>query len=123
MINNANYNVFFFNESENHLQYDYNVDNEYNEKQILINENIKYMTFKHANFDNITIIFHAKISQFEQFNDEKYIRYDMISLFCNMCKKNYVDNNDRVRLNNHIFNIDNVDFKSNQTLNKKRYIN
>ena len=103
-------------------EYDNNANNEYKKKQS-INENTKYEIFEHANFDDIIIFFHAKISQLEQFNNEKYIRYDMTSLFCNSCKKNYVNNDDRVRLNNYMFNIHNVDIKSNQTMNRKQYIN
>ena len=47
----------------------------------------------------------------------------MTSLFYNICKKNYINNNDRVRLNNYMFNIYDIDIKSNQTINKKQYIN
>ena len=103
-------------------QYDNNANSEYEKKQ-QVNENIKYQIFEHANFDDIIIFFHVEVSQLEQFNDEKYTRHDMTSLFCNICKKNYVNNDDRVRLNNHMFNIHSVDIKSNQTMNRKRYIN
>ena len=121
LTNNANYNAFV---SIFYEQYDYNANDEYDEKQIqTINENIKFEIFEHANFDDIIIFFHAKTFEFEIFNDEIYTRHDMTSLFCNICKKNYFNNDDRTRLNNYIFNIHNVDIKSNQTMNRKRYIN
>jgi hypothetical protein len=87
------------------MQYDYNVNNEYEEKQTqaqAINENIKFETFEHANFDDIIISFHAKASKLEIFNDEKRIRHDMTFMFCNICKKSYINNDDRTRLNNHM---------------------
>ena len=121
LTNNANYNAFI---STFYEQYEYNANSEYDEKSIqTINENIKFETFEHANFDDIIIFFHAKASKLEIFNDEIYTRHDMTSLFCNICKKSYFNNDDRVRLNNHMFNIHNVDIKSNQTMNRKRYIN
>ena len=119
LTNNVSYNAFI---SSFYEQYDNHANNEYEKKQS-VNENIKYETLEIANFDDIIIFFHAKVSQLEQFNDEEYTRHDMTSLFCNMCKKSYVNNDDRVRLNNHMFNIHDVDIKSNQTMNRKRYIN
>ena len=94
-----------------------------NIKKQLINENIKYEIFEMTNFDDIIIFFHIETFEFEIFNDKIYIRHDMISLFCNICKKSYFNNDDRVRLNNYMFNIHDVDIKSNQTMNKKQYIN
>ena len=45
------------------MQYDYNVNNEYEEKQTqIINENIKFETSKHANFREIIIFFHVETS-------------------------------------------------------------
>ena len=132
LINNVNYNVnynafiFFSYEFENHMQYDYNVNNEYEKKQTqtqTINENIKFETFEHANFDDIIISFHAETSKFEIFNDEKRIRHDMISMFCNICKESYINNDDRTRLNNHMWKMHDIDTTSKQSMNQKRYIN
>ena len=108
------------------MQYDYNVNNEYEKKQTqtqTINENIKFETFEHANFDDIIISFHAETSKLEIFNDEKRIRHDMISMSCNICKKSYINNDDRTRLNNHMREMHDIDTTSRQSMNQKRYIN
>ena len=128
LINNVNYNAFISSsyESENHMQYDYNVDNEYEEKQAqarTINENIKFETFEHANFDDIIISFHAKASKLEIFNDEKRTRHDMILMFYNICKESYINNDDRARLDNHMSKVHDIDTKSKQSIDQKRYIN
>ena len=47
----------------------------------------------------------------------------MIFMFCNICKINYFNKDDRVQLNNHMFNIYDVNIKSKQSTNQKRYIN
>ena len=121
LTNNANYNAFV---SIFYEQYDYNADNEYDEKQTqTINENIKFEIFEHANFDDIISFFHAKTSELEIFNDEIYTRHDMFFMSCNICKQNYFNNDDRVRLNNHMMIIHEIDIKFSQFMNQKRYIN
>ena len=132
LINNANYNVSYnafissSYESEDHMQYDYNVNSEYEKEQTqtqTINENTKFETLEHANFDDIIISFHAETSKLEIFNDEKRIRHDMISMSCNICKKSYINNDDRTRLNNHMREMHDIDTTSRQSMNQKRYIN
>ena len=121
LTNNANYNIFILIFYE---QYDYNANNKYDEKQMqTINENIKFEIFEHANFDNIIIFFHAKTFEFEIFNDKIYIRHDMFFMSCNICKQNYFNNDNRVRLNNYIIIIHEIDIKFDQFMNQKRYIN
>ena len=121
LTNNASYNAFI---STFYEQYDYNADSEYDEKQIqAINENIKFETLEHANFDDIIIFFHAETSELEIFNDEIYTRHDMSFMSCNICKQSYLNNDDRARLDNHMMIIHEVNIKFSQFMNQKRYIN
>ena len=121
LTNNASYNAFV---STFYEQYDYNADSAYDEKQTqTINENIKFEIFEHANFDDIITFFHAKTFELEIFNDEKRTRHGMTFMFCNICKKSYINNDDRTRLNNHMQKVHDIDTKSKQSIDQKRYIN
>ena len=47
----------------------------------------------------------------------------MISLFCNFCKTSFVNNNNKIKLDNYMFNIHNIDIKLFEIMKRKRYIN
>ena len=103
-------------------QYEYNANNKY-EKKHIVNENIKYSISKYAHFDDIIISFHVEAFRLRNFNDEIYSRHEITSLFCNFCKINFVNNDDKVKLNNHMLNIYDIDIKLLEIIKRKRYIN
>ena len=114
--------------SENQQQYQNNsnyddVENDFMKLNNNINNDIKYDIVVQINFDEIEQIFKVEINSIEQFNDENYSRHDMISMSCNICKINYINHDDLLYLNNHIFNIHSVKKRSQQFINRKRYIN
>ena len=112
--------VFFFNEFTN--QYEYNANNEY-EKEKIVNKNIKYFISKHVHFDEIIVSFYVEIFRMKNFNDEIYSRHEIISLFCNFCKTSFVNDDDKIKLNNHMLNIHDIDIKLFEFMKRKRYIN
>ena len=88
-----------------------------------INHDIKYSILKHVNFDDVIQTFNVETSINEKFNDEIYTRHDMIFMSCNICKFNYINHDDLLYLNNHMFDIHDVKIRSQQFMNRKRYIN
>ena len=73
--------------------------------------------------NNIIVLFYIKISRLKNFNDETYSRHEIILLFCNFCKINFVNDDDKIKLNNYILNIHNIDIKSFEIMKRKQYIN
>ena len=87
------------------------------------NANIKYFTVSQINFEKITQTFNVETFNNKNFNDEFYTRHDIIFMSCNICKINYINHDDLLYLNNHMFDIHNVKIRSQQFINRKRYIN
>ena len=88
-----------------------------------INHDIKYSILKHVNFDDVAQAFNVEASISEKFNDEIYIRHDMIFILCNICKISYINHDNLSYLSNHMFDIHDVEIRSQQFMNRKRYIN
>ena len=125
LINQMNH-IYFV--SKNQQQYQNNsdyddVENDFMKFNNNVNNDIKYDIVVHVNFDEIEQIFNVEIKSIEQFNDESYSQHDMISMLCNICKINYINHDDLSYLNNHMFDIHSVKIRSQQFINRKRYIN
>ena len=103
-------------------QFEYNANNEY-EKEQIVNENIKYFILKHVHFDDVIVSFYVEISRMKNFNNEIYSRHKMISLFCNFCKTSFVNNDDKIKLDNYILNVYDINIKSFEIIKRKQYIN
>ena len=82
---------------------------------------IKYSTAKYAQFDDIAIAFHAQISIEKDFHSEINSRNEMSLYFCNICQINYLD--DYRDLDNHMYDIHQIDINSNAFIKRKRYVN
>ena len=82
---------------------------------------IKYLTAEYAQFDDIVAAFHAQASHEKDFNSEDDSRNEMSLYFCNICQVNYLD--DYRGLDNHIFDIHQIDINSNTSMKRKRYFN
>ena len=99
---NLNELTFFYKYSNN-----FNYKNIKNQilKSIYIIKNIKCFIVIQAKFNKVADNFNIKINNNKNFNNEIYIRYNIIFMLYNICK---VNNNNHVNLyylNNYIFNI------------------
>ena len=47
----------------------------------------------------------------------------MISLFCNFCKISFINNDNKIKLNNYMLNIYNINIKLFEIMKRKQYIN
>ena len=96
---------------QNNSNYD-DVENDFMKFNNNVNNDIKYDIVVHVNFDEIEQIFNVEINSIEQFNNENYSRHNMIFMLYNICKINYINHDDLLYLNNHIFDIHNVKIRS-----------
>lgn len=78
---------------------------------------------KHANFENVTQIYQIEININENFNDDKYTRHNIISILCNLYQINYINYDNRIKLDTHMFDIHNIDINVSTSIIRKRYIN
>ena len=123
MINQVNHfyyvSVIIENDDANYQ----NVENDFMKSNNSNNADIKYFIVSQINFEKIVQTFNVETFNNENFNDEIYTRHDMISMSCNICKISYINHDDLLYLNNHMFDIHNVKIRSQQFINRKRYIN
>ena len=82
---------------------------------------IRYSTAEYAQFDDIVAAFHAQVSHEKDFNSEDDSRNEMSLYSCNICQINYLD--DYRDLDNHMFDIYQIDINSNASMKRKRYVN
>ena len=82
---------------------------------------IKYLTAEYAQFDDIVAAFHAQVSHEKDFNSAGDSRNYMLFYSCNICQVNYSE--DYRGLDNHMFDIHQIDINSNAVMERKRYVN
>lgn len=78
---------------------------------------------KYINFENVTQIYQIKININENFNDDNYTRHDITLVSCNLCHVNYINYEDRSKLDTYMFDIYNIDINFSTIMSRKRYIN
>lgn len=76
---------------------------------------------KTAQFEQTISKFHTQASNYMNFNDSNISIHDVPSYFCNICQINYP--NDYTSLDNHMFDIHQIDIRASTSKKHKRYIN
>ena len=105
-------NVYFaFNNPEN--------DWESSQEKFASSTDTKYSTAD-VHFDETMITFHAHQTD-EAFNDTNSIHHDLSSYSCNICAVSYFE--DYTGLDNYMFDVHQIDIRSNTSKEHKRYVN
>ena len=81
----------------------------------------RYPTTEYAQFGDTATAFHAQAPHEEDFNSEGDSRNGMPPYSCNICQVSYPD--DYRGLDNHMFDIHQIDINSNASMERKRYVN
>ena len=82
---------------------------------------IRYLTTKCVQFDDIATAFHAQTSIEKDFNSENNSGNEMSPYSCNIYRVSYLD--DYRDLDNHMFDIHQIDVNSSTSMKRKRYVN
>ena len=123
MINQINHFYYIFITSENNETNYQNVENNFIKLNNNNNANIKYFIISQMNFEKIIRTFNVETFSNKNFNDEIYTRHNMSFISCNIFKIYYIQHDNLLYLNNHMFDVHEVKIRSQQFINRKRYIN